>query len=199
MFSCCDMHGLTKCQAVRSLGRCEDAVYIQSPTTPLILPEKAARGSRRGSWSAWSWNPGQSMQARPPSLPTRTATPLQAIPAVRVCCGVVQREGDGQNAPASLWTLAEVWGASSPLCCCPRWRARLLQVALPSLVYASATPFLPNPRSPSAAGYASQGDDTEMGSRGADGIRATYVLFAQRVPGLNATTAPTLHAYLEAG
>uniref|UniRef100_A0A1D1ZVX3 Negative elongation factor B n=1 Tax=Auxenochlorella protothecoides TaxID=3075 RepID=A0A1D1ZVX3_AUXPR len=50
-----------------------------------------------------------------------------------------------------------------------------------------------------SAGYASQGDDTEMGSRGADGIRATYVLFAQRVPGLNATTAPTLHAYLEAG
>lgn len=62
-----------------------------------------------------------------------------------------------------------------------------------------ALPDPPPHRLPGAAGYASQGEDMGAGPKGADGIRATYVLFAQRVPGLNATTAPTLHAYLEAG
>lgn len=33
--------------------------------------------------------------------------------------------------------------------------------------------------------------------QGSDGVRATYALFPQRVPGLTPATAPTLFAYLE--
>lgn len=46
-------------------------------------------------------------------------------------------------------------------------------------------------------GGAEGGEGAADDGRGADGIKATYLLLARRVPGLNATTAPTLFAYLE--
>lgn len=46
-------------------------------------------------------------------------------------------------------------------------------------------------------GYASQGNDGAADAKGPDGIKATYLLLARKVPGLNPTTAPTLFAYLE--
>lgn len=37
----------------------------------------------------------------------------------------------------------------------------------------------------------------EGGARGADGVRATYHLFQQRVPGLTAENAPAYFQYLQ--
>lgn len=45
------------------------------------------------------------------------------------------------------------------------------------------------------AGTSEGGDDA--GGRGVDGVRATYQLFSQRVPGLTAENAPAYFQYLQ--
>ncbi|GAB4814531.1 hypothetical protein N2152v2_001577 [Parachlorella kessleri] len=46
----------------------------------------------------------------------------------------------------------------------------------------------------SAGGFPGQGGE---GTKSADGVRATYLLFTKKVPGLNETVAPSLFSYLE--
>lgn len=48
------------------------------------------------------------------------------------------------------------------------------------------------------AGGFGAGRGGDAASKSDDGVRATYALFAARVPGLNPTVAPSLFTYLEA-